>query len=157
MMINTSDAGKELGIHPANIVLRMAMMGCDFSDCWPQTDSGLVETIRTMVFRPDVANKSNYGIKGKSDGAAASQSSVLTRPATQIRILEKLFRKQQWGGNVVSIRTIQNNYCHGIHDVEESVALLLRDGFLISDRERRETYSLNADRRRDIELLVNGV
>ncbi|MFI5399074.1 MAG: hypothetical protein ACHQ9S_26380, partial [Candidatus Binatia bacterium] len=69
--------------------------------------------------------------------------------------MDKLERHDKWGGTSVSLRTLRNNYCQGLRDLDEAVHALVDEGLLLQGDEREGPFSLNPARKGEIERIVD--
>jgi hypothetical protein len=150
--IATSEAARLLRDHPANVVRSLSEMVSSLQDCWPEVDEGFVDTLRTL--RREVP-------PGPSNQAVAPPSPTLpvTIPTpvsseTALRILDKLERKDKWGGNAIGWDTLRNHYCQGLRDLDDAVDELVEEGLLLSGANRRGPYSLNPARKGEIDTRL---
>lgn len=152
MKIPTSEAAKRLGTHPANIVLHLSEMVGDLTDSWPELEEGLVETLRALKFKQEIQPPTPI------PGPPVRERTVEEAPRsrTQMKVLDKLERHDKWGGTSVSLRTLRNNYCQGLGDLDEAVHALVDDGLLLGGDGRNGPFSLNPARKGEIERIVAG-
>lgn len=150
MKIPTSDAARKLGIHPASFVLYVSEMVGDLSDCWPEVEEGFIETIRALKFTEDRPASPDAV---QPDAERHEERFAKRRPQAELRLLDKMERHDKWGGSSVSRRTLHNNYCQGVHDLDDAIDALVGEGLLIRGNQR-DTFSLNPARKGDIQQAV---
>lgn len=131
--ISTSDAARRLRDHPANVVRDVSEMVTGLDDCWPELDEGFVDTLKTLrgVHRPEQIDEHTKGAE-----PAIAPAPKLRRSSAALKVLDKLERKDKWGGNAIGWDTLRNHYCHGVGGLDDAVDELVRDEFLGSSRIR---------------------
>jgi hypothetical protein len=153
MKIPTTDAARKLGIHPASFVLYVSEMVGDLSDCWPEVDEGFIETIRTLRFA-DAADATPPATDAVQPASEPHEVGIAKRRSqAELRLLDKMERHDKWGGSSVSRRTLHNNYCQNVHDLDDAIDALVGEGLLIRGNQR-DTFSLNPARKGDVQQAV---
>jgi len=149
--ISTSDAARRLRDHPANVVRDVSEMVTGLDDCWPELDEGFVDTLKTLrgVHQPEQIDEHT-----KSAEPAIAPASKPRRSSAALKVLDKLERKDKWGGNAIGWDTLRNHYCHGVSGLDDAVDDLVREEFLLAGESRDGPYSLNPARKGEIESLV---
>ena len=137
-------------MHPGEFVLYVSEMVGDLSDCWPEVEEGFIETIRALRFAEEMPTSPDA-----VQPAPEHQEERLAkrRPQAELRLLDKMERHDKWGGSSVSWRTLHNNYCQGVHDLDDAIDALIAEGLLIRGNQR-DTFSLNPARKGDIQQAV---
>lgn len=153
MKMPTSDAARELGVHPANLLLMLSGMVGSLEDCWPEVDRGLVDT--ALALDPSRRRQRGQEAEGEKipDRESESQAVKLRVSPDAARIIEKLWRHDKWGKATVTLRTLQNEYCKGVEDIDEAVKELRKIELLITGSSK-DTYSLNPAKKGEIENIA---
>ena len=155
MEIKTSEAASRLGIHPLNLLLKLFPMVGSIDDCWPGLEEGYVDTIRTL---------GDGGQRPTSQPAAPLPGPTPEQPPADplagldrgcVRVLEKLWRKDRWGGRAVAWETLHNHYCQDVDNLEEAIEDLVKRGLLLN-HSRHGPFSLDPGRKGDIERIVRS-
>ena len=151
--ISTSEGARLLRDHPANIVRSLSAMVGDLQDCWPDVDAGLVETLRTLRGVPPTDRPKEAVVAPTKPPQQVAKAGVIGSETT-LRILDKLERKDKWGGNAIGWDTLRNHYCRDLHDLDEAVDELVDEGLLLPGDSRRGPYSLNPAKKGEIESRI---
>lgn len=150
--ISTSEAARRLRDHPSNVVRQLSAMVGSLDDCWPDLDHGLVETLerlRGANAKPQPRRKS------EEEQPEVGQERKPGRSHASLKVLDKLARKDKWGGNAVGWDTLRNHYCRGENDLDEAVEELVDCGLLLAGQTQGGPYSLNPARKGEIEGLID--
>lgn len=156
MKIPTSEAARRLGMHPANFLRAVSGLVGGLGDCWPEIDDGYVETLREL--RDGWRNQEQGGQRKPSGGVpelAGESRATVSEGAT--RVLDKLARQGRWGTNMVSLDTLKNHYCRGVPDIEAVLEEVLQRELVVSPDGRWGPFSLNPDRKVEIERIVSAL
>ncbi len=152
MKKRTHLAAQELGIHPANLILYLSMLGAPFEDCWPEVDDGWLQTLRQTyrdIFNIEAEKVSNLAEK---DISSKAKSWMFSKSA--LKILDKLHRKRHWGKHTISWRTLHNDYCPSVPDLKNAVQELQESNLLLGSSVD-DALSLNPSKTKEIEDLIN--
>lgn len=148
MKIKTTDAARNLSIHPSHLLLHVAELDSSltFADVWPEIDNAWVETVATYsVHKPPRSGPSprfpNPPVRTPS----------LSRNA--IHVLDKLSRQGKWGSVSVAFDALLNLTHVPKRDLEHVIEELRKEGFLDRDGTGRGTISLNPAKSEDIKRL----
>lgn len=147
----THEAAKSLGIHPANLVLYLTYLGAPFQDCWPSVDDGWIETLRQT--HKTLVNKTNQELPHQHSPLPSTAKTKYDLSKSALKILDKLHRKKDWGSHTVSWRTIHNDYCPKVPNLEDAVEELLRLNLLLGSS-INDPLSLNPAMKKQIEEFV---
>ena len=149
MKIKTTDAARNLSIHPSHLLLHVAELDSSltFADVWPEIDTAWVETAATTSGhkRPRSAPSPRFP-------NPPARTPSLSENA--IHVLDKLSRQGRWGGVAVAFDALLNLTHVAKRDLEDVVDELRKDGLLDRDGTGRGTISLNPAKREDIKKLV---
>ena len=148
--ISTSEAGRHLRDHPANVVRHLSEMVGSLRDCWPDVDVGFVETLRTLR-RARFSDSPNQPVEEPTKPLQERSKGSFVKSASTLRVLDKLERKDKWGGNAIGWDTLRNHYCRGLDDLDEAVDELVEEGLLLPGDSRSGPYSLNPAKKGEIE------
>lgn len=121
-------------------------------DVWPTIDDALVETIVQLVQGPQPGQRP-AGQDFKVERSTAVSSPRVSESAA--KVLDKLERRNQWGGNQVNLDTLRNHFCQGVPRVDEAIEELLDQGLLLSGGHRKGPFSLDTRRKGEIDAIVN--
>lgn len=155
MKIKTSEAASRLGIHPLNLLLKLFPMVGSIEDCWPDLDEGYVDTIRTLgegAQRPTSQPAARLPEPPPEQPPADPLAGI---DRGSVRVLEKLWRKDRWGGRAVAWETLHNHYCQDVDNLEEAVEELVQRGLVIKP-EKHGPFSLDPSRKGEIERIVRA-
>jgi len=146
--IKTTDAARDLGIHPAHLLLHIAGLDSSltFADVWPEIDTDWVETIATAG-----GHKRPRSVSSPRPPNRTVQMPSLSRIA--VHVLDKLSRQGKWGSVAVAFDALLNLTHVPKRDLEEVINELRKEGFLDRDGTGRGTISLNPAKREDIKRL----
>jgi len=151
MQIPTHEFARSLNLHPGNLILYLVDTGCSLEDIWPSIDESWIETVRSK----------DWARFGPKDSAAPAPPSAPVQELPKLgvsenagRLIEKLWRKKQWGGDYVSRTSLQHEAHLSSEDLEEAICELL-DLNLLEDHGSR--YSLNTRKKGDIDRIANRV
>jgi len=148
--ISTSDAARRLRDHPANLVRELCEMVGSLDDCWPELEHGFVETLEKLRG----GAKEAKSLESRKAVTHEQREQKPRRSPASMKILDKLARKDKWGGNAVGWDTLRNHYCRGERDLDDAVDQLVEDGLLLAGENHDGPYSLNPARKGEIEELV---
>jgi hypothetical protein len=149
MKVKTTDAARDLGIHPAHLLLHVASLDASltFGDVWPEIDEAWLETVastgghRRVPSEPPPRPKPLLG-----------PLSGLSRNA--VHVLDKLSRQGKWGSVSVAFDTLQNLTHVPKRDLEDVVSELRKAGLLDHDGSGRGTISLSPARQKEIQAIT---
>lgn len=149
MKINTIDVAKKMGIHPAQLLLRIAGMEktLTFFDVWPEIDEAWVKTISAPL-----EYKHHKEIIENATIPTVVSSSPLSHDA--IHVLDKLSRQGKWGSVSVTFEALQNIAHISKRDLEDVITELRKAALLDHDGSGRGTISLSSGKRKEIESIA---
>lgn len=150
MKQTTASAARSLSseLHPANLMIFLAEMGCAFEDVWPSVDESWIDAIRGShwkIFQQakrttdiEISAAEDFRHLGVSDDAGF--------------IVDKLKRKSKWGDASVTLEALQK-MTHLEHArLVDAIDELCRSGLLIRN-ERTGVYSLDPGRQYEINRI----
>ena len=151
------EAARELGCHPFNLVLDLSGMIGSLEDCWPEMDTGLIDSLRVInpVYRTQRGSEELDEQREVEPALPKEKPDELPVSTNAAHIIEKLRGNRKWGKAQVTWRTLQKNYCARSKksDVEDAVRELHVKGFLL-EGSNRGPFSLNQSKTREIEEIV---
>jgi hypothetical protein len=156
MRTKLANASQRAGMHPLNFLLATYTMVGGLEDAWPEIDDGYVETV--------LALRHSHAFIGSQDatlpatkGATSARVVETELPVSEsaARVLDKLERGDRWGRNAISFDTLRNHVCRGIPSIDSAVDELVTEDLLVPGGGRRGPYSLNPDRKAEIERIVS--
>ena len=152
--MRTSEAARELGLSPLDLLLHIQPLLPDKSDFWPDIDAGFIESLVAM--EPKLREKVERAREAPTATATTGQQapeaqSPLSESARLI--LRKLRSKDNWGKNTVGWDTLHNHYCRGVPDFAEAMEQLLELDLVRADS-KRGPFSLNPSQKGTIERLT---
>ena len=162
MNIRTNRAANDLGIHPLNLLIHLFPLTQNLKASWPDVDDGFIKTLEQTgkVRRPNPAKAAPPTVAKPGDKI---KESLVPRPKLltdlsddALRVIEKLWRKKRWGSAIVSLRTLGNNYCRDVADLEQVVDDLVIKGILLRES-RHGAVSLNPSRHDEIDEIAAEV
>jgi len=151
MKIKTSDASRNLRIHPAHLLLHVANLDKSlvFEDIWPEIELHWVETISVAGGH---RHTHSVGEKEIVPLVKTPVSSVGLSNAA-FRVVDKLRRHSNWGNAYVTFDGLLNQTHLSSHDLDNAIAELRKMGFLDHNRSGRGGISLDSARRKEIESI----
>lgn len=147
----THEAAKSLGIHPTNLVLYLTYLGAPFEDCWPSVDDGWIDTLRQTY--KILANKSDQQLPHHHSPVLSTSKTKHDLSESALKILDKLHRKKDWGSHTVSWRTIHNDYCPKVPNLEDALEELQKLNLVVGSS-INDPLSLNPAMKKQIDELV---
>lgn len=132
-------------------------MVTSLSDCWPEIDAGLVDTIRA-IDSPQAVAASSPRRPDPSTGNVTS--SIITHTTgvllsqDSIRILDKLARNSFWGVRNIKSESLIHMTRLGFSELEAAIKELLDAGLVSSKFSRKGPFSLNPSRKEEIEAML---
>jgi hypothetical protein len=151
MKVKTSEASRNLAIHPAHLLLHVVALdkSLTFEDVWPEIEQHWVETISVAGGH---RHDHRVGEKEIVPSVRIPASSVGLSDAA-LRIVDKLRRHGNWGNAYITFDGLLRQTHLSAHDVDNAIAELRKIGFLDHDRGGRGGISLNSARRKEIESI----
>jgi len=152
MKIRTSEAARELGIHPAHLLQHVAGLDSElsFEDVWPLIEKGYVDTVSAMGhYRNAELDEHEQEPESELQPAVSVEISADSR-----LVVNKLVRQGKWGSVSVSFEALLNLTRLGKRDLEEALHELRNAGLLDHDGAGRRTISLNSSMRGEIENIA---
>ena len=149
MKIPTTEAARQLSIHPAHLFQHVAVLerSLTFEDVWPDIDDGWVETV--------AATGGHKRTTPQAETPGPEQSATSSRLSDDaVHVLDKLSRQGKWGNVSVAFDALQNLTHVPKRDLEDAVDELRKAGFLSHDGTGRGTISLAPGKRREIEQIA---
>lgn len=147
----THEAARDLGLHPANLVIFLAGVGVAFEDVWPEIESSWIDTVRAQDWQR--FGQIPGGSPGTGMGEHSDPSGSLSLGDEAGLIVEKLWRHSKWGNACVSLTTIQKIAHLPPDSVETGVKELLAKGVLVQ-HPHSDACSLDTKRKAEIEQAV---
>lgn len=153
MKIRTSEAARNLGIHPSHMFQHIVELAPElpFHDVWPEIDTDWVKTLAALEHRG-----APHSTEEIVDQAAVTDHAPAAHGLSDdaVHVLDKLSRQGKWGNVSVAFDSLMNLTHVPKRDLEDVVAELRKRGFLDHDGTGRGTISLNSARRCEIEEIV---
>ncbi len=143
----THQIARELGVHPANLIFRLAALGAPFDEVWPEVDASWIDAVRQSAWE-------QFGLSRPQ----TSRTNVAPPPisSSAIQVLSKLWRQRCFGSHTASLDVIKNHWCKTTPNVEEAIRELGEVGYLQIEGSRGP-YSLNSARSGEIERIARQV
>jgi hypothetical protein len=151
MKIKTTDASRNLRIHPAHLLLHVAELDSSlrFEEVWPEIDQAWVETV-------SVSGGHRRDHTGSESEIVLPTKTPISTPGLSVaalRVIDKLRRHGHWGNAYITFDGLLNQTHLSSHDLDNTIAELRKMGFLDHDRIGRGGISLNSARRKEIDSL----
>ena len=144
MKTDTRIAARELGLHPAELLVRLwnKKLVYTLEDCWPQIDQGLIETlsqVEGLPRRPPVS---------QPDPALDSSLSPL-----QMQIIHVMNKRKHWGHNRIGEDQLKKFLPQGTdsRNLHKALKKLHAQGLVL---EQNNGYSLNTHKKADIDRYL---
>lgn len=153
MTIKTSDAARNLGVHPFDLVGFACRMTGSLGDLWPEIDEALVETLGQMGLGARETRPAAEG--GDVPDVARPPARTLGVSEAAARVLDKLERRNHWGSNHVNLDTVRNHFCRGVPGLDEGLEELLDRGLLSSAGGRKGPVSLDTHAKGEIDTILS--
>jgi len=151
MKIKTSEASRNLAIHPAHLLLHVAHLdkSLTFEDVWPEIEQHWVQTISVTG-----GHRHTHSVAEKEIVPSVRiPVSSLGLSDAALHIVDKLRRHSNWGNAYIRFDGLLNQTHLSSHDLDNAIAELRKMGFLDHDRSGRGGISLNSARRKEIESI----
>jgi hypothetical protein len=154
MRVQTSEAARQLGMHPAHLLLHVAELdrSLTFSAVWPEIDEAWVKTVSACGhhIHRDVAERA----PGTRESASRSRARRLS--AYAVRVLDKLHRQAKYGNVSVASEALINLARVSKRELKHALGELRTLGLLDRDGTGRGKISLNSAKRSDIEAIIRA-
>jgi hypothetical protein len=148
------EVARAFRVHPANLLVHLNELGAPFDSVWPEIADAWVETVRAR--HPDRFPRLSHGT-AVSSPLKVSPAPVPLSPGVSADgavLIEKLWRARKWGGEYVSPEQLQKHTRLQGNELQEAIRELVDRGLLLTHG-RTGPYSLNPDRRPEIDRLAN--
>jgi hypothetical protein len=156
MRTKLANASQRAGMHPLNFILAIYQMVGGLEDGWPEIDDGYVETVLALRHSHAFVGHQDAELQPPQGGAGTRViEAELPVSESAARVLDKLERGDRWGRNAISFDTLRNHFCRGIPNIDSAVEELVAEDLLVPGGGRRGPYSLNPERKAEIERIVS--
>jgi hypothetical protein len=149
--IKTAEASKRLGIHPSQLLFKLANLDASlkFNDVWPEMDEGWFQTLSVQMglYPPHKTEKPITEPGPRTEGLAKGLSS------NTLHVVDKLRRQKKWGHMSVTFEALVNLTHLSNKELHQALAELRLNDFLDHTFDIKGTISLNPAKTRDIESL----
>lgn len=132
-------AAERLGLHPGEVVVRLARLTGSFEDLFPDLEEGLVETLEQLI-KPRGQDQDKHSDKEVSADVIHEPQIDLSEAARQIA--RALSQKKYWGNNSVPVDALKNGYCTKVQGLETELEELIQQRIVIR-KQSRGPVSLN--------------
>ncbi|MFH0910470.1 MAG: hypothetical protein V1918_03025 [Planctomycetota bacterium] len=151
MKIKLIQAARSLGVHPAFLLLYISELDelLQYQDVWPEVDDGIIKTIQVSMLKKPYVKKS-------VDETAFKQENKETVIESNLKkIIVKLSNKKWWGKSTCLVETLQKITRIEPKELNAAVEEGVRRQFLlVPEKGSHKTYSLNPNKNREIEKLI---
>jgi hypothetical protein len=151
MKIRTHEAANRLGLHPTALLLYLAEAGATlFDDAWPELDEAWVEAITHAHWDRFGTQRANL------EGARLQEPNVASDHAlgeSAGMLLEKLWRKDKWGGARVTIEALVNMLHQPASVLDGALEELQAHKFVVRQADQ---YSLDPRRKGEIDRIAKS-
>lgn len=144
MKVESHKAGRQLGLHPANLALYLAEIGASFGDVWPAVDKDWVEALQRRDWR-------RFSVAAEEPQPPETNRLPVSKSAALV--VEKLWRNRKWDTAHVSREQMQKHSHLPPAELEAALHELIEKDLLISEG-RGGPYSLNSSKRGEIDQIA---
>lgn len=154
MKLRTDEAARQLGMHPANLLLYLVELGAPLEEVWPDLEGDWLQAIRSKHWER-FGQTADLQASGEGTGVETPHRTLGVSEDASL-VIEKLWRKQKWGAVSVSVDSLKRLTHLSPERLGDAIKELCAKGLLTGDP-GLGPWSLNPGQKREVDAIAQLV